>query len=156
MALTFDDDQAAELLQVLGLDADSAPDIIAATIKDAAQASTAADAQPSAVAAAARRVGLGVMDSNALAALQRDANEGRQIKAAAAREKIETVVNAAINRGAIAPSRKQHWLTLIEADPEMEKVLASTPDETSVPMSEIGHGISGDEPGGEERTGWFY
>lgn len=157
MALTFDDDQAAALLEALGLPVDTTDlDTIAATVKDAATASTAETAQPSAVAAAARRAGLGVMDNDSLEALKRDAAEGRQIKAAAAKQKIEASVDDAIRKGKITPARKSHWVALIEADPEMANVLASTPDETAVPMTEIGHGVSNDGAPAGEQSAWFY
>lgn len=157
MALTFDDDQAAALLEALGLDADTNDvELIADTVKDAATASTAETAQPSAVAAAARRVGLGVMDSDSLEALKREAAEGRQIKAAEATKRIEASVDDAIQKGKITPARRKHWITLIGADPEMADVLASTPDETAVPMTEIGHGVGADGPPSGENAGWFY
>lgn len=157
MALTFDDDQASALLEALGLPADTT-DIatIAATVKDAATASTAEGAQPSAVAAAARRVGLGVMDTEALAALQRDAAEGRRIKAAEARQRVEAMVDAALNKGKITPARRKHWIELIEADPEMADVLARTPDETAIPLSEIGHAISDEGAPRTDDDKWFY
>lgn len=158
MALTFDDDQAAALLEALGLPTDTTDiDTVAATVKDAATASTADGAQPSAVAAAARRVGLGVMDNDSLEALKRDAAEGRRIKAAEAKQRIEASVDDAINKGKITPARRKHWVTLIEADPEMANVLASTPNETAVPLSEVGHGVGADKPqGGDDDAGWFY
>lgn len=159
MALTFNDEQAAALLEALGLPADTVDiETILATVKDAATASTADGAQPSAVAAAARRVGLGVMDNDSLEALKRDAAEGRQIKAAAAKQKIEASVDDAISKGKITPARRKHWVTLIEADPEMADVLASTPNETAIPMTEIGHGLDSDgrNPGADKEPGWFY
>ena len=158
MALTFDDDQASALLEALGLPTDTTDvETIAATVRDAATASTAETAQPSAVAAAARRVGLGVMDNDSLEALKRDAAEGRRIKAAEAKQRIEASVDDAISKGKITPGRKKHWVTLIEADAEMANVLASTPNETAVPLSEIGHGLGSDEPhnkGADDQ--WFY
>ena len=48
-------------------------------------------------------------------------------------------MDKAINRGAIAPGRRKHWLDLIYADPAMADVLASTPDETAVPLTEMGY-----------------
>ena len=81
MALTFDDDQAAALLELLGLPTHTTDiDTILATVKDAA---TPTDGKPSDVAAAAKRAGLEVVDEDTIAALRRDAAEGRQIKAAA-------------------------------------------------------------------------
>lgn len=156
MALMFDDDQAAALLDALGLPADTTDiDTALATVKDAVTASTAENAQPSAVAAAARRVGLELIDADTITALRRDANEGRQIKAAAARQKIEDAVADAINKGKITPARRKHWLNLIEADPGMAEVLASVPNETAVPLTEIGHG-QGDEATNGPTDTWFH
>lgn len=127
MALTFNDEQAAALLEALGLPADTVDiETILATVKDAATASTADGAQPSAVAAA--------------------------------KQKIEASVDDAISKGKITPARRKHWVTLIEADPEMADVLASTPNETAIPMTEIGHGLDSDgrNPGADKEPGWFY
>lgn len=161
MALTFDDNQAAALLEALGLPADTTDiELILDTVKDAATASTADGAQPSAVAAAARRVGLGVMDNDSLEALKRDAAEGRQIKAAEAKKRVEASVDDAISKGKITPARRKHWIALIEADAGMADVLASTPNETALPMTEIGHGLSRDhehhEDDADKQPGWFY
>ncbi|WP_156296389.1 phage protease [Mycobacterium paragordonae] len=156
MALMFDDEQAAALLDALGLPTDTTNiDTALATVKDAVTASTAETAQPSAVAAAARRVGLELIDADTITALRRDANEGRQIKAAAARQKIEDAVSEAISKGKITAARRKHWVTLIEADPAMAEVLASVPDETAVPLTEIGHG-RGDEATDAPADAWFH
>ncbi|QNI06497.1 hypothetical protein GAN17_09450 [Mycobacterium kubicae] len=146
MALTFDDAQAATLLDALGLPADTTDiDTTLATVKDAVTASTAEGAQPSAVAAAARRVGLELIDADTITALRRDAAEGRQIAAAAKRKQVEDTVKAAVQSGKITPARSKHWITLIEADPGMAEVLASVPDNT-FPVKEIGHGLSNEDP----------
>lgn len=156
MALTFDDTQAAALLDALGLPIDTTDiDTILATVKDAVDASTADNAQPSAVAAAARRVGLELIDADTVTALRRDAAEGRQIQAAAKRKQVEDTVTDAIRKGKITVARKQHWVTLIEADPEMAKVLASVPDETAVAMSEIGHSLANEDTDNITAAAWF-
>lgn len=154
MALTFDDTQAATLLELLGLPADTDDiDTVQATVKDAV---TPTDGKPSEVAAAAKRAGLEVIDGDTLSALRNEAAEGRQIKAAAAREKIEAAVGDAITKGKITPSRRDHWINLITHDAEMANVLASVPDETAVPMTEIGHGIDALGQPGQPADGWFY
>ncbi|SBS79258.1 Mu-like prophage I protein [uncultured Mycobacterium sp.] len=156
MALTFDDTQAASLLELLGLPADTTDiDTILATVKDAV-ASEPMDSKPSAVAAAAKRAGLEVIDNDTLTALRAEAIEGRQIKAAAARQKIEDTVTTAISKGKITLSRRKHWVDLITADPGMADVLASVPDETAVPLTEIGHGVDSEGGPGEKREAWFY
>ena len=54
-------------------------------------------------------------------------------------QKVEATVDAAIDEGKITPGRRKHWVSLITADSRMADVLASIPDETAVPLSEIGH-----------------
>jgi len=155
MGLTFDDAQAAELLDILGLPTDTTDiALVLATLKDAVSGAPT-NLQPSAIAAAAKSAGLEVLDTDTASALRADAAEGRQIKAAVARQRIEDTVTAAISKGKITPARKEHWVNLITADPAMAEVLNAVPDETAVPITEIGHGVdSGDQhPAGE---GWFY
>ncbi|MFN6549493.1 phage protease [Mycolicibacterium septicum] len=154
MALSFNDDQAADLLDTLGLPADTTDIAVAlATVKDAVTA--AAPTQPSAIAAAAKQAGLEVVDSDTMAALRNDAAEGRRIQASVARQKIEDTVINAVNKGKITPARKDHWVNLITADPAMAEVLNAVPDETAVPLSEMGHGV-GNEDGQPPRADWFY
>ena len=156
MALTISDDQAAALLDALGLPADTTdPQLVVDTVVDlAAQAEALDPAKQSTVAAAARRAGLEVIDADTVAALRHDAQEGRKLAAAAARTTIEAAVDDAISKGKITAARRKHWVTLIEADPEMAKVLAATPPETAVPMTEIGHGVEADAL--TRQPAWFY
>lgn len=159
MTTTFTDEQSAKLLELLGLPADTDTadvDAILAVVEDLAkQANEAAAAKPSDVAAAAKRIGLEAIDADSIAALRADAAEGRQLKVAAAKEKIETTVAAAISKGKITPARRTHWVNLITADPGMADVLASVPDETAAPMTEIGHGQTGDDNYTTEAATWF-
>jgi hypothetical protein len=156
MALTFDDDQAGTLLQALGLPEDT--DDVALVVQTAADlASQAADpgmAKPSTVAAAARRSGMEVLDKDTAEAQRREIAEARQIKAAAAKAKVEAAVDDAVDKGKITAGRRKHWVQLLEADPGMADVLASTPPQTAVPLSEIGH--QAEMNGAPEKTGWFY
>jgi hypothetical protein len=161
MALTFDDDQAAALLQVLGLHADTTDiDTVLATVTDLVDDEASEDdekiaAKPSAIAAAAKRVGLEVIDADTVTALRHDAAEGRQLKAAAERQRVEDVVSNAIAKGKITAGRRKHWVDLIAADPGMGEVLASVPDETAVPLSEIGHSVGEESANGAAATEWF-
>lgn len=155
MALTFDDDQAAKLLKALGLDPNTDIETTLATVEDALAASTAEDAKPSAVAAAARRNGLEVLDADTAAALRHDANEGRKLAAAAAKAKVEGEVDDAISKGKITPARRTHWITLLSNDAEMGKTLASIAPETAVPLTQIGHGTE-PEDGDASGSQWFY
>lgn len=139
--------QVTQLLDLLGLPTNTTdPELILATLDDLAkQAASAADQKPSDVAAAAKKQGLEVIDADTLTALRHDAAEGRQIKASAERQKVEDTVDAAINKGKITAGRRKHWVDLITADPGMADVLASVPDETAIALTEIGHGVGGDD-----------
>ena len=158
MALTFDDTQGAALLEALGLPSDTDDvDLIVATAKDlAAQLDGLDTAKPSSVAAAAARHGMEVIDKPTADALRRDAAAGRRIAAAAAKAKVEASVDEAINKGKITAARRKHWVTLIEADPGMAEVLAAVPNETAVPLTEVGH--SADMTGSDHADAgrWFY
>ena len=155
MAITFTDDQAAAVLDALGLPGDTTdPQLVAATAADmAAQVAASGPSKPSAIAAAAKAPGLEVIDADTAAALRHDAAQGRKLAAAAARITVEAAVDDAITKGKITAARRKHWVTLIEADPEMADVLASTPNELAVPMTEVGH--SADIAEANTPT-WFY
>jgi hypothetical protein len=90
-----------------------------------------------------------------MAALRRDATEGRQIKAAAERKAVEDSVSDAIAKGKITFARGKHWVSLITADPGMAEVLASVPNETAVQLTEIGHGVSSEDGQHAEAAEWF-
>lgn len=155
MALAFDDQPAADLLDTLGLPTDTTDTaLILATVKDAI--TTTPEAPPSQIAAAAKKAGLEVLDTDTAAALRAEAAEGRQIKAAAARQKIEDTVTTAITKGKITAARRKHWVDLITADPAMADVLASVPDETAVPFTEIGHSVGTENGEPPTNAGWFY
>ncbi|WP_018599667.1 phage protease [Mycobacterium sp. 155] len=159
MALTFDDDQAAALLEALGLPADTAdPQLVTDTAVDlAAQVETLDPAKPSTVAAAAKKAGLEVIDTATAEALRHDAAEGRRMAAAATQQRIEAAVDDAVRKGKITPARRKHWVTLITADPGMADVLASVPNETAAPMTEAGHSMNPD-PGDNlaDADVWVY
>jgi hypothetical protein len=157
MALTFDDDHAGALLQALGLPDDTDDtDLVVQTAADlASQVADTDMAKPSTVAAAARRNGMELIDNDTVAALRRDAQEGRRIAAAAAKARVEATVDDAVDKGKITAARRKKWVELIEADPEMANVLASTPNEFAVPLSELGHSAQMDRPS-DNQSGWFY
>ncbi|WP_111512236.1 phage protease [Mycobacterium kyogaense] len=158
MALTFNDQQEAELLSTLGLpEADPGQtdaELVLDTVKDLATQSDGTDpAKPSAIVAAAKAAGLGeLVDPATLAALRNDAAEGRRLTAAAQIAKVENDVDTAIGLGKIAPARREHWVNLIQADPGMAQVLADVPPETAVPMTELGHSTEPEASAAE----WFY
>ena len=111
------------------------------------------------VAAAAKKHGLDVVDHDTNEALKRDAAEGRRLKAAATQAKVEAAVDHAIGKGKITPGRRKHGVSLLSADPGMESVLGSIPNETAVPLSEIGHASAESDTQNltpDQNPTWFY
>lgn len=171
MPLVFNDDQAAKLIELLGLPDDTnvvpegakpdeamvaIADTILEVVADLAknERDSKGEKKPSEIAAAAGRLGMTVIDTDSLTKLHADADEGRQIKAAAARAKVESNVDDAIRHGKITPARRDHWVNLITADPGMADVLASVPNETAVPLNEIGHS-AGESDDLTDTPAWF-
>jgi hypothetical protein len=153
----FDETQFAVLLALLGLPEDTDDvSLILDTVRDAVTEPDTDDTAPSAVAAAAKRHGLDVLDTDTHEALKRDAAEGRRLKAAAAQAKVEADVDDAIDKGKITPARRKHWVSLIAADPGMADVLAAVPAETAIPLREVGHATDVDVKDLADSAEWFY
>jgi hypothetical protein len=76
--------------------------------------------------------------------------------AAAVQQKIEAAVDDAVSTGKITAARKRHWVTLCTNDAGMLEVLASVPNETAVPLTEIGHSIDASAEDLAESGRWFY
>ncbi|GAC71021.1 ATP-dependent Clp protease proteolytic subunit [Gordonia soli NBRC 108243] len=94
---------------------------------------------------AAAKHGLRLVDSakwdevTAQAAAGKDARD-RQVAGEQAK-----VVDSAISKGKITSARRDHFLALMKADTEgTTKLLADLPDETAVPLSELGHSTEPD------------
>jgi hypothetical protein len=160
MALTFDDTQSAVLLTLLGLpEGTEDVQLVLDTVRDATRDPMLPmpdDASATQVAAAAKKYGFELVDTATAESLRSDAQEGRRIAAAAAKAKIEQQVDDAVNRGKITAARRTHWATLIEADPGMADVLAAVPNETAIPMSELGHSADTNSGDLAEASLWFY
>lgn len=156
--LTLDEQQTADLLDQLGLPADTDTStaegvtLVLSVIADLVKQS--GEGKPSDVAASAKRLGMEMIDADTLAALQRDATEGRRIKAAAEAERVAAAVDDAVAKGKITLARRQHWITLVTADPAMADVLAATPAEAAIPLAERGH--AQDVTDHADEPAWFY
>lgn len=145
---TIPHDLWMRLLEALALPPDTTdPELVALAVEDAATAPAPTTGQQTAAAA-----GLTQVDPDTLAALRRDAEQGRAIAAAAVQRDRATLVAAAVNRGSITPARRQHWLTVLAADPGMADTLASLPAGLVPVTGEIGHAI---EPA-TEPAAWFH
>ncbi|WJR32432.1 ATP-dependent Clp protease proteolytic subunit [Mycobacteroides immunogenum] len=93
------------------------------------------------LAAAAAKAGLVLMDPARVSKLESDAAAGAMARATQIAEAHARVVDAAVAKGKITPPRRDHFLTLMKADPEgTTALLDSIPAETAVPLTEFGHG----------------
>lgn len=144
------------LAQKLGISADAddetllnaVNDALAANSDDPAEADTESTDTPTTteletpaqVAAAAKRLGMTVLDDETATGLRADASAGREALARIQRQEDSAVVSAAVSDGKIPPSRQAHYLGLMERDREGTTAwLASLPKESAVPLSECGH-----------------
>ncbi|WP_010541894.1 phage protease [Dietzia alimentaria] len=158
-SMQFDETQTAELLTLLSLgDNATAPDVITALTALVDTATTTASAGGGdngetvaastlgvdQIRASAATKGLTVVDAATFDSVRDQAAAGAAAQEQLARQDRESKVGAAIRAGKIPTSRREHWLTAIEADPGMAEVLASQPDNL-VPVAEIGH--DGDQVG---------
>lgn len=103
-------------------------------------------------AAAARDLpeGSEIVDSEVLAQLQRDAEDGRTARAEQAAARREQVVDDAIKAGKFGPARRDAWLNRLERDEEggLADLEALTPG--LVPVSQVGD--AGDELDADEAA----
>jgi hypothetical protein len=91
-----------------------------------------------------------VVDAETLAQLQRDAAAGREARAEQLRVERTAFVSAAVSDGRIPPTRRDHYLTLMERDDAgTREFLNSLTPGASVPTGELGHGESVDASASE-------
>lgn len=142
------------LIERLGLSEDADEDAITAALDAALDGNSGGDGtgdstahtSVSSITASAKEHGLAVVDGEVLASLQADAQAGREARAQQEREARERCVDDAIEHGKIIPARRDHFLKLHAADPEgTAQLLADLPDQASVPLTEMGHGIDPQE-----------
>ncbi|OMC46857.1 hypothetical protein A5742_25315 [Mycolicibacterium fortuitum] len=113
-----------------------------ATSDSGAPAAPAAEveATPEQIAAAAKRFGLTVLDSQIAHQLTADAAAGREARDRQQREDDTRVVDAAISKGKITPARRDHFIAMMSADREgTTTLLEKTLQEAAIPLSELGH-----------------
>lgn len=144
------------LAQKLGISADADDETLLNAVNDALAANSDDTAEtetestdttaateletPAQVAAAAKRLGMTVLDEATETGLRADASAGREALARIQRQDDSAVVSAAVSDGKIPPSREAHYMGLMERDREGTTAwLASLPKESAVPLSEVGH-----------------
>lgn len=133
------------LAERLGIDADADDETTLKAIDEAlaerAEDDPAAD-EPGLddIQAAAAKLGLTVVNKSQWDAVTQQATAGEQARAQQLADHRDSVVNEAVRLGKIAPAQKANFVALLEKDPAgTEKFLAELPNETAVPMSELGH-----------------
>ncbi|PZT99480.1 MAG: hypothetical protein DI630_16825 [Gordonia sp. (in: high G+C Gram-positive bacteria)] len=134
------------LAQRLGITADADDETILSALdaKLATNESEPVEEQLSTeqVAAAAKRHGLTLVDPDKYQELADAAAAGREARDQQLREHRESIVGAAVDKGKITPARRDHFVKLMEADPEgTESLLASLPEQASIPLAEVGHSV---------------
>jgi ATP-dependent protease ClpP protease subunit len=93
---------------------------------------------------AARAAGTMVIDSSAW---QEREDRIKRLEAADAkrrREERDQVISSAVLEGKFAPSRKEHWARLWDADPEGTRQVIDGLTKNVVPTSELGYGVDND------------
>lgn len=128
----FSDEQLATLRQRIGVAADADAATTLAALDEILEEQ--ADPAPSATAPE----GMVLLDEAAHAALVSDATAGREARNEQLRAHRAGLVEAAVRDGRIPPSRREHWASLLEADPGAEQTLASLAKGV-VPVDELGH-----------------
>ena len=134
------------LAERLGIDADADDETTLAAIDEAlaerADTDNENDDAPGLddIQSAAAKLGLTVVNKAQWDAVTQQATAGEQARAQQLADHRNSVVNEAVRRGKIAPAQKANFVALMEKDAAgTEKFLADLPDETAVPMSELGH-----------------
>jgi hypothetical protein len=87
--------------------------------------------------AAAASTSTRTLDEETYQRLLRGAETAEQLGTERARSRRETLVNAAVQDGRIAPARRDHWVAQLEADAGAEQVLSSLAPGT-IPVDERG------------------
>lgn len=142
-AVAFSDEQFTHLRQALDLpdDADEAAVFAALDSKLKEYVEDPPPNPPSPTATLPD--GVVPISAEQLAALQADAQAGREAREAQIRSGREATVSAAIRDGRIAPAERDAWLAKLEANTGADEVLAALKPGV-VPVNEIGSAGSAD------------
>lgn len=137
-------------------DADTKPDDdkVDASGDKADDTDTATPPAPPAVAAAAAKAGTTVVvDAAAFAALQEQARLGAAAHGTLQAQADAKVVDAALDKGKIPPSRREHYMAMMAADRVgTTTLLNETLQEAAIPLTEMGHASAAND-GGPQASG---
>ena len=133
------------LAERLGIDADADDETALQALDEALEersTDTTPEAEPSVdqLNTVAAKHGLRVVDSTKWDELAAKAAAGQQARDEQVAKDHASVVDAAIGKGRITAARRDHFIALMKADSDgTTKLLDGLPDETAVPLSELGH-----------------
>ncbi|MGP3914311.1 hypothetical protein [Nonomuraea sp. 10N515B] len=138
--MQLSDEQAAKLRAALGLpaDADLDPDAVLAGVEK-----LAASGEGSPGKTAKNAPGTVTVDRQVWDDMQTRIRKLEDIRASQQRNDRERMVDDAIRAGKFAPSRREHWLRVAEADPEGTAQLLAGLTPGSIPVSDLG--LPGDD-----------
>lgn len=130
-----------EIAARLGIAEDADESTVLNKIDELTELATApADTSPSQIAALAEAHGLRVIDSAQFDQLESELTALREQAAEQDRAARNAVVDDAIRSGKITAGRRDHWIALIDADPDgTTELLNQLPDQLAVPTREAGH-----------------
>lgn len=139
----------AGLRERLGMtDAETSEDAVLAALDEA----LAEQAEPA--PAAKLPEGVVAIEASQLDELKATAAEVRAIREERAAERRESLVQAAIEDGRIAPARRDAWLKQLSADEEGAAEVLASLEPGTIPVAEVGH--SDDVPDEEAEYARYY
>ena len=139
----------AGLRDRLGMtDAETSEDAVLAALDEA----LAEQAEPAPVAKLPE--GVVAIEASQLDELKATAAEVRAIREERAAERRESLVQAAIEDGRIAPARRDAWLKQLSADEEGAAEVLASLEPGTIPVAEVGH--SDDVPDEEAEYARYY
>ncbi len=150
-------------LQKLGLGADADDSAIEEAINKLAERPTtvvnSTTTEPTAeqLREAANKFGLTVVDKDVHDKLVADAQAGAEARAQQVREANDTVIKNAVSKGKISPANAKTWRDALDTDSRDQTLaLLESLSENTLPVSEIGHGVSNeDSPEDKDKADMF-
>lgn len=146
-----------EMLRRLGLSEDATDEAIVTAMAEKPEALTveapaeepatetpAETPELEALAAAAKKAGLTLVDSETFESVKAGAADGRAVKARLETEDRDKTITAAITAGKFAVGRREHYKKAWDADPQGTRELLASLEPGLVPVTETGRAGDGD------------
>lgn len=149
-------------LQKLGLGADADDSAIEEAINALAERPTtvvnnaATEPSPEQLSEVAAKLGATVVDKAAYDKLVSDAQAGVEARAQQVREANDRIIGDALAKGKITPVNSKTWREALDESPKQTMALLESMPENSLPVMEIGHGVSReDAPQDQDKLDMF-